>query len=66
VASTQVRTASAATIMEAVICSLRMSADQSRVSTGWASCVWPILATPPSARPRYQAKKPRNMLTALT
>ena len=37
------------------------SADQASVSTGWASCVWPIFATPPRARPWYQAKKPRNI-----
>jgi hypothetical protein len=61
VARTQARTASAATIIAAVTCSPRMSDAHSSVSTGCASWIWPIFATPPSASPRYQAKKPRNI-----
>ena len=35
--------------------------DHASVRTGWASWTWPIFATPPRARPGYQAKKPRNI-----
>jgi hypothetical protein len=38
-----------------------MSDAHTSVSTGCASWIWPIFATPPSASPRYQAKKPRNI-----
>src|SRR5438309_4616656 len=42
------------------------SADHRRVKIGCTSCSWAILATPPAASPRYQAKNPRNMLTTET
>jgi hypothetical protein len=61
VASTQARTASAATTIAAVTRSPRTSAAQNNVSTGCASWTWPIFATPPSASAWYQAKKPRNI-----
>ena len=35
-------------------------------SSGWVSWIWPTRATPPRARPAYQAKKPRNMEKAET
>ena len=36
------------------------------VNSGWVSWIWPTRATPPRARPAYQAKKPRNIETAAT
>ena len=36
---------------------------QQMLSTGWTSWIWLTWAMGPMARPRYQAKKPRNMLT---
>ena len=41
-------------------------ARAARVSSGWASWTWPTRATPPRARPAYQAKKPRNIEIAAT
>jgi xanthine dehydrogenase accessory factor len=41
----------------------RSSAAHPRLSTGCTSCTWLTWAIGPSASPRYQAKKPRNMLT---
>jgi hypothetical protein len=61
VATTHARTASAAITIASVTVSPRISAAQISVSTGCASWIWPILATPPSASPWYQAKKPRNI-----
>src|SRR4051812_17989827 len=69
--SRRVRTASPAhamttappTTMGQVSCSCRMSAAQRMLITGWASWTWLTCAIGPMARPRYQAKKPRNMLT---
>ena len=61
VATTQASTASAATTIAAVTVSPSTSADHASVRTGCASWIWPIFATPPSARPWYQAKKPRNI-----
>ena len=39
------------------------SPAQQMLSTGWMSWTWLTRAIGPMARPRYQAKKPRNMLT---
>ena len=61
VASTQASTASAATSIAAVTSSSMISAAHASVSTGCASWSCPIRATPPSASPWYQAKKPRNI-----
>lgn len=66
VAATLASTASAAAIVAAPTSSPSSAADHPRVSTGWASCTWPIFATPPLASPAYQAKNPRNMLTSET
>ena len=66
VATTQASTISEAATMPGVSCSPSSSAAHTSVSTGWASCTWPIWAMPPRARPAYQAKKPRNMLTSDT
>nr|WP_278259836.1 aldehyde dehydrogenase family protein [Nocardioides convexus] len=45
------------------MCSPSSRPAHSRLSTGWPSCTWLTCAIGPSARPRYQAKKPRYMLT---
>src|SRR5215218_9390795 len=66
VAATQASTASAATTVPGPTGSPSSSADQPSVRTGWASCTWPTRATPPRARPAYQAKKPRNIEIAET
>ena len=59
-------TAAAATAASRLTCSPSSSADQPSVSAGWASCSRPTRATPPRARPAYQAKKPRPIETRLT
>src|SRR3954454_2124850 len=46
-----------------VSCSPSSRPAQQIDSTGWTSCTWLTWAIGPSARPWYQAKKPRNMLT---
>jgi hypothetical protein len=50
----------------APMCSSSSQADHTSVSSGWISWIWPILATPPRARPAYQGKKPSSALTAAT
>ena len=45
---------------------LRLPGYIEAVSTGWASWTCPMRATPPLARPAYQAKKPRNIENRLT
>ena len=45
------------------MCSPSSNPAQQMLMTGWASCTWLTLAMGPTARPRYQAKNPRNMLT---
>jgi hypothetical protein len=61
VATTQASTTSAAISIAGVTVSPRINAAQIRVSTGCASWICPIFATPPSASPWYQAKNPRNI-----
>jgi len=46
-----------------VILSPSSRAYQMRVSTGCRSWVWLTAVIGPIANPRYQAMKPRNMLT---
>ena len=59
-------TATVQTIARIVMCSPRTSAASTSVSGVWSSWVCPAFATPPSARPAYQAKKPRNIENAET
>ena len=66
VATTLASTAIAATSVVTPTCSSSNAADQASVSSGWISWTWPIFATPPRARPAYQAKKPSSALTIET
>src|SRR3954463_5123634 len=66
VAATHGRTATAVSPVSGVTRSPRTSADHTSVSTGWASWTCPTLATPPRARPAYQAKNARNIEIAET
>ena len=62
-AATHTSTATAASTTAGSSCWPNSTTDSATVSSGCASCTWLILAMPPSASPRYHAKKPRNMLT---
>src|SRR3954468_13496348 len=66
VAATHARTATAVSPVSGGTRSPRTSADHTSVSTGWASWTCPTLATPPRARPAYQAKNARNIEIAET
>ena len=66
VSATEARTAPAASAIPMVTRSFSRITDQSIVRTGCASCSCPIRAIPPVASARYQAKKPKNMLTSET
>src|SRR5690606_6960547 len=61
VTATQTSTASAATTVATPYLSPIRNHAQTRVSSGWVSCVWPARAMPPLASPAYQGKKPRNI-----
>src|SRR5579859_7590671 len=65
-AATAASTASEATMAGAASRSPSRSAAQPRVRKGWSSCTWPTRERPPRARPRYQSRKARYMLTTDT
>jgi hypothetical protein len=58
--------ASAPTTTAVVRLSPISATDHSTERTGCTSWIWLTVVIGPMASPRYQAKKPRNMLTADT
>src|SRR5450830_674590 len=60
-AATTAITAPANSRLDTSSASPSSTAAPSKVKNGCSNWVWPTRATPPSAMPRYQKKKPINM-----